>query len=202
MLLQFVFGVLPICGTIIRMATTAVALSFIHVQQQSGQCIEDDDIRRFCAITPYQYSEALQRATKANESAVEWLKMMLGKVLVGIAMLQNIDNGWRNVVLQHVLIEPSCRKKGLGTHVVQYVTERAARVTLATRTADTMAFFSARGFQMVVDDTMLLEVIENTFGLTTPPEYEKNTGGLMSSDTLSILEAFELSIKFGLLAPD
>jgi len=174
------------------------SISFEHVKQQSAECVKDDHIRRFCALTPYKYSLALRLATKTNQSAVEWLKIMFGNQLVGIVVLQNIENGWGHVILQHILIEPSYRNKGIGSKTVRYITERAERVTLGATNEDTVAFYSARGFQMVLDAEQGIHIMSKILGVE--PEWRPDTSvlacGTMSTAAMSITEAFKLGQRW------
>lgn len=174
------------------------SISFEHVKQQSAECVKDDDIRRFCALTPYEYSLALRLATKINRSAVEWLKIMFENQLVGIVVLQNIENGWDHVILQHILIEPSYRNKGIGSKTVRYITEGAERVTLSATNEDTVAFYSARGFQMVLDVEKGIHIVSIILGVEPEwrPEKSVLTCGTMSTADMSITEAFKLGQRW------
>jgi len=178
--------------------TVEQSISFEHVKQQSAECVKDDDIRRFCALTPYEFSLALRLSTKINRSAVEWLKIMFENQLVGIVVLQNIENGWEHVILQHILIEPSYRKKGIGSKTVRYITERAERVTLSATNEHTVAFYSARGFQMVLDAEQGIHIMSIVLGVKPEcwPEKSVLACGTMSTADMSITEAFKLGQRW------
>tara|TARA_B100001093_G_scaffold510619_1_gene576839 strand:+ start:422 stop:1024 length:603 start_codon:yes stop_codon:yes gene_type:complete len=197
--------------------STVLATSNYHIEeihQEPQKAINDRDIRRFCALTPYKYSEKLCEATQINfsNSNATWLKIMDGNKMVGTAMLQFV-NGWDHVLLQHLLIQPEYRRRGIGTKTVNYIKSRARRVTLSVLGADLVEFYRARGFKMVLttqDGLMIKFVVEGhlppsavtdpdemkKIKMTAYPRFKALVGGIMDTTTISREEAFNLARRY------
>ena len=173
-------------------------ISFCHLFQKSTESIEDDDIRQFCALTPYKYSAQICRATQTNPRVVEWLKIMYENKMVGIAMLE-FENGWEHVILQHILIQPEHRKKGIGTKTINYIKSRAEKVTLTASTAKNVEFYRARGFNIVIEVWQVIQIMSIIYPFLGPPNMsslKSICAPLMSTTNMSVEEGFNLHRKF------
>jgi len=174
-------------------------ISFCHLVQKSTESIEDDDIRQFCALTPYKYSAQICRATRTNPRDFEWLKIMYENKMVGIAMLE-FENGWEHVILQHILIQPEHRKKGIGTKTINYIKSRAEQVTLIATTLKNIEFYRTRGFKRIMEMWQVIQIMGLVLPSLGPPNisFAKNIcAPLMSTTNMSVTQGFMLYKKFG-----
>uniref|UniRef100_A0A6C0KGH4 N-acetyltransferase domain-containing protein n=1 Tax=viral metagenome TaxID=1070528 RepID=A0A6C0KGH4_9ZZZZ len=187
-------GVIATEKPITQAVRTGVILS--HTLQDALQPVGSDDIRRFCAITPYAHTPALCRGTMGiNTAPLMWLEARLEGILVGIAMLM-IKGG--AMAIQHMLVRPDEQNKGVGTQLLGYIQRRNANkmtILLSVRNDARVArFFTTRGFQYCCNETILRKHWKKPRTKADAPHKEHS--GVLATCKLSVDEALAYSTLF------
>lgn len=127
-------------------------LSFKTTYQETNQPMENRDILRFCALTPYEHTKALCKTCKRAKSGVLWVQLYLDSTLVGLAQCQYARNG-RLCILQHFIISPTHRRNGLGNRLLQYIMHQGVPIMVSVdrKVPYVVEFYRKRGFEPVLE---------------------------------------------------
>ena len=167
-----------------------------YTLQGPSQPVESDDIRRFCALTPYAHTPAICRgAMGRNSASVLWLQAKVDGVLVGVAMLM-IKEGV--MAIQHMLVAPDQRNKGVGTQLLGDILRLNADkmpILLSVRDDARVArFFTSRGFQYCLNESISREHFKKPRTRDDPPHDEH--WGVLSTCKLGVEETLAYSMSF------
>jgi len=185
-----------VCKSVEQVFLTSTMTDYCieEVIQKPMSGLSDDAIRVFCSNTPYEFSVPLIKA--ATETALRcslshrWTKITFNGNIVGVAM--NGINGDDDISpLQHVLISPLHRRKGVGTLLLQHLLQREGDL-ICSVTEDVRLFYESNNFNTVFDARSMAAL------LGRPVPNNKDLPVFMATAAVEPSRAFQYAMRFGL----
>ena len=165
--------------------------------QEPSQPVQSDEIRVFCALTPYAHTPAICRGTMGRNMSAPalWLQAKVDGVLVGVAMVM-IKAGV--MAIQHMLVTPGQRNKGIGTRllgdILKLNTDKMPILLSVRDDARAARFFTSRGFQYCVNEAIIREHFKKPRARDDPSH--DTHWGVLATCKLGVEETHAYSIVF------